>query len=1793
ALNELFIALNAIKKDPRYKRDGSNLEELVLDTLGHETIHAMRQADLFTQDEWLTLERAARKHVLPNTSTPYTAWATEQYSDLTAVQQMEEAIAEMTKDGMTGRIPINGRPKSLMRRMVEFLKGLFGIQDAVDYRTFDELVAGITSGEIATRAPAVRSLRETERMLAKIPAKDLEEKKVPAEDIEALANLARRGVNPAAMAAGAVPVTSQQQRAAAAPSPTTEETGQSQADWLEQRAYHGSPHRFDQFRVSQIGTGSGATMQGHGLYFAERKDFAEKYKTSSGAVLIDGNPLKDMSEFAALDQDTQGWIEETLREYAAGDLSAAELVQGAQEGFEPYQLAMEFAQTEGEITVEGGNLYLVDIDDAAIDTMIDWQMPMNKQPQVVQDAAREVRQLIMQQTGDQNAASRAMRGGRGMYEELSDLLGSQAAASTWLNERGIKGTRYQDGSQLVGGGFVGPLVDALKGDRKGTRNFVLFDETPITLLERNGEPVRKTQDMLEQRQGRLPMDPASRMQRAEVMGFDTTTPYYHGSKELFSEFKAKFPDGLIFFSSDPAMASKWGLDRARDHGLATEEKPPPWTAEEAAAHKKWRAETNAALSASFVDGKPTDESMALYEELRAREPISELKAERLADSMVYPVYLKKGNLFDPRESYKQIEPLLLSGDMPGTGWDRIVEGGTHKEGNWLVYENQQVVNRLKELGYGSMLIKESSLEGAPHNTVAVFDPSQVRSVNAAFDTSKAASADMLEQRSERVNIVTTKQEQQHAEQQRALERKRHTANVLISDRIARAAEESDRGRDAGVRFDRNRGAGRNGSLRFLAEYVPNDQYLSVLADSAIEPVTLQELTPTTTSVNAFHNAIEVSKGTAGPKRKTALRYGAAVYVYPKNEYRTMRLFMSPDGNYGFAIKKDGDIVSVFSDGGGKAYPMLALATQLGGTKLDAFDTILPRIYRVAGFREVGRDSWNEDYRPEGWDKHIFRKYNNGEPDVVYMEYDAAYNPYAEEDMVFQRQKLPTFITTTQKEKITNYLVPKTGTGAFDGGCYVCARAIQEVYGGELASLIRQDGVADHVVVKIGSQLVDADGALPEHEFVQDWIKKEGTFPGYNITEVRPFEAQDVPEALRSEQVIRDLVTILRTGKADTRKVMPREHDPAHIEKAVALNKSEDTRAGATYIPEFSTHASPEAQYIARNPQAGRKPDPEDLLFQHQNPSLLPGEQALLDTFITERPGKPNPLDMYNNITGSLETPSKLRYHLTKWKQAAINRYARLEELNVTGPLRENLADASSIASALHADRALGVVSVAMKYGTVAYENGIVHVKDASEGGGKSLREVMLPLYSPEYKNLTEVAQMYAIVQRQKRLVDENTTVANTAAERARVERMIQRFVDPATGENIIKRWYKDWQDFNEATITMMQKAGVLTEKTADLWREHADYYPFYKVSTTGGQEFKMAEKVFGGMTASAQLTQLKGSADKINMDMMEAISLNLTAAVQMSMKNIAQQRIVRDMVQLGLARQYTGGRADGPLVEFRVNGEKQRYEIFDPLIYESMLPLDGSEMVAMIRNTFGLPATALRELITRSPGFMMVNLLRDSLSAYATSGASLVPIFSTAKGLFDGVERLEKMGVVGGYDYGNDPHDMKKFWSKVLKQSGVNPDGTLHAPNMFMRLWDWAGAGTTASDAATRNAVFDDVFAKTGNLAEASFQAMEVINFGRRGRNPIFRSIGAMVPFLNARFQGLDVFLRAYTGRYTANKELNRMQATMSAVSRGALLTSMTALYYWLVSDDDQYKNASDYAKDNSWILPTPWGVPI
>ena len=126
----------------------------------------------------------------------------------------------------------------------------------------------------------------------------------------------------------------------------------------------------------------------------------------------------------------------------------------------------------------------------------------------------------------------------------------------------------------------------------------------------------------------------------------------------------------------------------------------------------------------------------------------------------------------------------------------------------------------------------------------------------------------------------------------------------------------------------------------------------------------------------------------------ASQFGGSVTIHEPEYYQQddVRMFLTQDGLGGVVLNGD-EIVSGFmhpeaSDRGqGAIVSMVSNMVDLGGRRLDAYDTVLPKFYAEAGFRPVARLRWNDDFAPEGWDYKLYNRWNNGRPDIVFMTFD--------------------------------------------------------------------------------------------------------------------------------------------------------------------------------------------------------------------------------------------------------------------------------------------------------------------------------------------------------------------------------------------------------------------------------------------------------------------------------------------------------------------------------------------------------------------------------------------------------------------------------------------------------------------------------------------------------------------------------------------------------------------------------------------------------------------------------------
>jgi hypothetical protein len=274
--------------------------------------------------------------------------------------------------------------------------------------------------------------------------------------------------------------------------------------------WHGSPHKFDTFDSSKIGTGEGAQAYGHGLYLADARAVADEYagKLSKKVVSFPKIPESDLeksmlkmleekaqatqygSGLDAISDIYKGWINPSLKNnvservpFTAPNGKIYTSYQYADLAPDVINRRMDLkraAERMGQPALtDAGNLYKVDLPDEHIAKMLDWDKPLSGQGESVQALATKYGYPLDRTGGDFQRWMSSSSGGMSVnLRGPRDLSGLESQASSTLRQAGIPGIRYLDGGSRAGGA--------------GSSNYVVFpgNEGLLSILERNGQALK-------------------------------------------------------------------------------------------------------------------------------------------------------------------------------------------------------------------------------------------------------------------------------------------------------------------------------------------------------------------------------------------------------------------------------------------------------------------------------------------------------------------------------------------------------------------------------------------------------------------------------------------------------------------------------------------------------------------------------------------------------------------------------------------------------------------------------------------------------------------------------------------------------------------------------------------------------------------------------------------------------------------------------------------------------------------------------------------------------------------------------------------------------------------------------------------------------------------------------------------------------------------------------------------------------------------------------------------------------
>jgi hypothetical protein len=429
----------------------------------------------------------------------------------------------------------------------------------------------------------------------------------------------------------------------------------------------------------------------------------------------------------------------------------------------------------------------------------------------------------------------------------------------------------------------------------------------------------------------------------------------------------------------------------------------------------------------------------------------------------------------------------------------------------------------------------------------------------------------------------------------------------------------------------------------------------------------------------------------------------------------------------------------------------------------------------------------------------------------------------------------------------------------------------------------------------------------------------------------------------------------------------------------------------------------------------------------------------------------------------------------------------------------------------------------------------------------------------------------------------------------------------------------------EAEIAELEKNPIGYERfIADI-----NYIPFYremedgdvsKVMTASGlsnQQFSKALE--GGVSPFADLMEntLRNWSHILSASMKnQAAAATLTAAeglggAEANLKvpyymidGKVYYRSNDEMVGDGSVKSWMTTAGKGT-IKVMVEGQPVHYNVLDPLLLDSIASIGYMGPKSKFLDVARGFKNVLQFGVTISPAFKVNNLIRDSVQAMAVSDLKKNPFANVINGwiLSDQNNPAHMSALAGGalFNFGSIVEGDQAALVKRLVKMGVKEEHILDTPakikSQLKKAWDKYQEFGNKSEAANRMALYQQMVDKGYGHLEASFYARDLLDFSMQGSWPAFRLLTQVVPFLNARVQGLyklgrdgitptvRVFYNSITGKPI--EQTDKQKAESFGIVTGAVCLASLALYF-AFKDDEEYKKRDDWDRDNFWWFKLP-----
>ncbi len=413
--------------------------------------------------------------------------------------------------------------------------------------------------------------------------------------------------------------------------------------------------------------------------------------------------------------------------------------------------------------------------------------------------------------------------------------------------------------------------------------------------------------------------------------------------------------------------------------------------------------------------------------------------------------------------------------------------------------------------------------------------------------------------------------------------------------------------------------------------------------------------------------------------------------------------------------------------------------------------------------------------------------------------------------------------------------------------------------------------------------------------------------------------------------------------------------------------------------------------------------------------------------------------------------------------------------------------------------------------------------------------------------------------------------------------------DGGTREKLFDKVLDDFNEYRGDVLRVAEATGVISSENRAMWEDQF-YVPFYRVL----EDKERGPQPAGGLSRQKATEKLKGSTKQLG-DLMENSLMNFHHLLNASMKNMAARQAIENGETLGIAKETSEHKKSDDATYVLIDGKKQWYDITDPELLDAITAMghqaDPSWLKA-IKDTGGSVKRTFTQLTTIRPSFILANIIRDSEQAVAFSKGG----GNVAKGLAAwGINHMTKvqadmLATGGAFSFGHVTGDTAKD-IKLSINGKMRDVKVLDSPT---KIKSWLSKAVTmysnvqeAAENANRTAVYLSNQQELGKLG-AALEARDLMDFSAGGAWGAVRFLTSVVPFMNARIQGLDKLARQTGtlgefakrgGKAFAKKQAIRMAIVMSGYAAASLALA------WHNHDDEDYQELPDFVRDNYWFV--------